>query len=116
MKSISIRLHAWTISNVYRDPTIDSESLVAYALGGWLLGSGAGLDNLAVAKSVLRVHTLTQRYLTVGTGPRRQQIASRNYVAKKVHDRNCSPKSSSLCNRRYPHRNLVPTIHQVYCV
>ncbi|MEZ6075109.1 MAG: alpha/beta hydrolase-fold protein [Pirellulaceae bacterium] len=57
-----------------RDPTIDSESLVAYALGGWLLGSGAGLDNLAVAKSALRVRTLTQRYLTVGTQAERQQI------------------------------------------
>ncbi len=57
-----------------RDPAIDSESLVSYALGGWLLGSGADLSNLAVAKSLMRVRELTQRYLTVGTQAERQQI------------------------------------------
>ena len=57
-----------------RDPAIPSETLVAYALGGWLLGSGADLDNLAVARSVMRVRELTRRYLTVGTQAERLQI------------------------------------------
>ena len=57
-----------------RDASIASESLVAYAVGGWLLGSGADLDNLAVAKSLLRVRELAQRYLLVATAAERQQI------------------------------------------
>lgn len=57
-----------------RDPAVPSESLVAYALGGWLLGSGADLDNLAVSQSLLRVRELTQRYLTVATQAERLQI------------------------------------------
>lgn len=57
-----------------RDPAMPSESLVAYAVGGWLLGSGADLGNLAVAKSLLRVRELTQRYLSVSTAAERQLI------------------------------------------
>ncbi len=57
-----------------RDTSIPSESLVAYALGGWLLGSGADLDNLAVAKSLVRVRELVRQYLTVPTAAERELI------------------------------------------
>ncbi len=57
-----------------RDESIPSENLVAYALGGWILGSGAGIDNFAVAKSLLQVRELVKRYLTVPTQAERQAI------------------------------------------
>ncbi len=57
-----------------RDTTIPAENLVAYAVGGWMLGSGAGLDNFAVAKSLLRVRELVRRYMNVPTPAERQQI------------------------------------------
>ncbi len=57
-----------------KDTAIPAENLVSYALGGWMLGSGAGLDNFAVAKSLLRVRELVRRYLNVPTQAERQQI------------------------------------------
>lgn len=57
-----------------RSTNVPIENLVAYAVGGWTLGSGAGLDNWAVAKSALRVRELVKRYLTVGTAAERTRI------------------------------------------
>ncbi len=57
-----------------QDAAIPAENLVSYALGGWLLGSGAGLDNFVVAKSLLRVRELVRRYFNVPTPAERQQI------------------------------------------
>ena len=57
-----------------QDAAMPAENLVSYALGGWMLGSGAGLDNFAVAKSLLRVRELVRRYLNVPTQAERQQI------------------------------------------
>ncbi|MCA9128305.1 MAG: hypothetical protein KDB22_14535 [Planctomycetales bacterium] len=57
-----------------RDASLSSESLVSYALGGWLLGSGAGIDNFAVAKSLIRVRELIREYLDNADLARRQQI------------------------------------------
>lgn len=45
------------------DPSIPKENLVAHALGGWLLGDGAGLDNFAVTQSLVRVRDLVIEYL-----------------------------------------------------
>jgi len=56
------------------DSAIPAENLVAYAVGGWLLGSGAGLDNFAVAKSLVRVRELVRQYLNVPTAAERQQL------------------------------------------
>ncbi len=57
-----------------KDSSVPVENLIAYAVGGWTLGSGSGLDNWAVAKSVVRVRELVQRYLTVATQAERAQI------------------------------------------
>lgn len=56
------------------DTSIPNENLVAYGIGGWLLGPGAGIDNFAVAKSLIRVRDLVKEYLNVPAGPRREQI------------------------------------------
>jgi pimeloyl-ACP methyl ester carboxylesterase len=50
------------------------ENLVALAVGGWLLGPGSGLQNLAVAKSLLRVRDTVREYLLESAAPRRQQL------------------------------------------
>lgn len=57
-----------------RDNSAPSENLVAFAVGGWLLGPGAGLDNFAVVKSLLRVRGLVVEYLRESGEPRREQI------------------------------------------
>ena len=51
-----------------------NESLVALAVGGWLLGPGSGIQNFAVAKSLVRVRELTQEYLRENSEDRRQLI------------------------------------------
>jgi pimeloyl-ACP methyl ester carboxylesterase len=56
------------------DADTPTENLVAYAIGGWLLGPGAGIDNFAVAKSLLRVRTLVTEYLNDATEPRRAEV------------------------------------------
>ncbi|MCA9134631.1 MAG: hypothetical protein KDA45_15795, partial [Planctomycetales bacterium] len=56
------------------DPSLPAENLVSYALGGWLLGPGAGLDNFAVAKSLIHVRRLVVEYLNDAPPPRRAQI------------------------------------------
>ena len=57
-----------------RDSALPAENLVAYALGGWLLGAGAGIDNFAVAKSLVRVRDKVRDYMRVSTVAERQQI------------------------------------------
>ncbi len=56
------------------DDSIPNENLVALALGGWMLGPGAGVQNFAVAKSLIRVRGLVREYLNEASEPRRQQI------------------------------------------
>lgn len=56
------------------DATIPFEQKVAFAIGGWLLGPGAGIDNLAVVKSLVRVRALVQEYLASADPARRQGI------------------------------------------
>ncbi len=45
------------------DPATPPEQLVALAVSGWYLGSGAGLENLAVAASFREVRDLVVKYL-----------------------------------------------------
>jgi pimeloyl-ACP methyl ester carboxylesterase len=40
-----------------------NENMVALAVGGWILGPGAGIQNFAIAKSLIRVRQLTREYL-----------------------------------------------------
>jgi len=47
---------------------------VAFAIGGWYLGSGSGLDNFEVAKSVVRVSGLVREYLSDASSARREEI------------------------------------------
>jgi predicted esterase/tetratricopeptide (TPR) repeat protein len=56
------------------DETLSGEQRVSLALSGWLLGAGAGLDNLATTKSLTRVRPLVQRYLVEADEPKRAQI------------------------------------------
>ena len=51
--------------------SLPNESLVAMAIGGWLLGPGAGIQNFAVAKSLVRVRELTIEFLNA-TSPQRR--------------------------------------------
>jgi len=45
------------------DEALSVEGRVALAVGGWLLGPGSGLQNLALARSLLRVRALVAQYL-----------------------------------------------------
>ena len=56
------------------DATMPVDRRISFAIGGWLLGAGAGLDNFEVAKSVVRVSGLVQEYLGDSTPSRRKEI------------------------------------------
>lgn len=56
------------------DASLPNDNKVALALSGWILGTGSGLDNFAVVKSLLRVRGLVCEYLNDASPPRRQQI------------------------------------------
>ncbi len=56
------------------DESLSAEQRVALALGGWMLGSGSGLDNFATAKSLSRVRELIEQYLIEADEARRSQI------------------------------------------
>ncbi len=59
------------------DPAIPAENLVAYAVGGWLLGSGAGVDNFAVIQSLVRVRELIGDYLRATDPAAREAILAK---------------------------------------
>ena len=54
--------------------SVSTENLVSLAVGGWLLGSGSGLQNFAVAKSLIRVRDKVNEYLLEPALPRRQLL------------------------------------------
>ncbi|MEM8736331.1 MAG: hypothetical protein AAGG44_19030, partial [Planctomycetota bacterium] len=56
------------------DESIPAEDRVSFAISGWILGPGAGIDNFAVAKSLVRVRDQVQRYLRDATPNQRQGI------------------------------------------
>ncbi len=50
------------------------ESRVALAISGWLMGGGAGVQNLKIAESLIEVRRLVGEYLGDTTAQRRQEI------------------------------------------
>ncbi|MEZ6135124.1 MAG: hypothetical protein R3C53_09465 [Pirellulaceae bacterium] len=56
------------------DASIPNENLVSLAIGGWLLGVDAGIQNFAVAKSLIRVRALVREYLSDADQLRRQTL------------------------------------------
>jgi pimeloyl-ACP methyl ester carboxylesterase len=58
------------------DPALADDSAVALALGGWLLGPGSGVQNFAVAKSLIQVRQLTRDYLNTPSAHERATILS----------------------------------------
>jgi pimeloyl-ACP methyl ester carboxylesterase len=56
------------------DPKMTPEQKVALAVSGWLLGSGEGTENPAVASSLYQVRQLVRRYLNTHLVHQRQEI------------------------------------------
>lgn len=53
---------------------IDLPNRIALAIGGWILGGGSGLQNLAVARSLVKVRELVYEYLGPADIGRREAI------------------------------------------
>ncbi len=53
------------------DPAMPAEQKLSLAISGWLLGSGSGIDNLAVARSLYEVRNLVRQYLRSDRKPER---------------------------------------------
>jgi len=75
------------------DASLKPQQKLALAISGWLMGEGAGLDNLVVARSLFEVRELVRQYLTATRQAEREEILSRltslegatpEYVAKIV--------------------------------
>lgn len=58
------------------DPKMPIEQKLSLAISGWLLGSGAAIDNLAVSLSLVEVRKLVQEYLLTTREPERSNILS----------------------------------------
>ncbi|MEZ6086639.1 MAG: alpha/beta hydrolase [Pirellulaceae bacterium] len=56
------------------DNNIALENRVAMAVGGWLLGAGTGEQNLAIARSLIKVRSLVEKYLASDEPAQREQI------------------------------------------
>lgn len=56
------------------DAALPLENRIALGVGGWLLGSGSGLQNLAVARSLITVRGLVSEYLASEDPLRRAAI------------------------------------------
>ncbi len=73
------------------DPSLSAEQKVALAISGWLLGSGSGDQNVAVATSLFQVRKLVRQYMATTQKAERDQIlgqlaslegSSPSYLAK----------------------------------
>ncbi len=51
-----------------------NENMVALAVGGWILGSGSGMQNFATAKSLVVTRKLVKDYLTEQSQAKREMI------------------------------------------
>lgn len=56
------------------DAKISADRKVSLAISGWLLGNGAGLDNIAVTSSLVEVRDLVRQYLLSKNSPDRDAI------------------------------------------
>jgi len=56
------------------DPASPAEQKLSLAISGWLLGSGSGIDNLAVSRSLYEVRNLVRDYLRSDRKPARDAI------------------------------------------
>jgi pimeloyl-ACP methyl ester carboxylesterase len=56
------------------DASMAADNLMSLAVGGWLLGPGSGVENFAVAQSLLRVRVKTREYLNEASAQRREAI------------------------------------------
>ena len=56
------------------DPDLTPDRKVALAMGGWILGSGAGVQNLDVAASLYRLRELTAQYLECPSPQERERL------------------------------------------
>lgn len=75
------------------DPALKTEQKLSLAVSGWLLGSGAGIDNLSVSRSLTQARNFVRQYLNSTQKPDRDQIladlngvesATPKYVAKLI--------------------------------
>ncbi len=60
--------------NTRARPEHSADKRISYAIGGWLMGSGGGVENFEIAKSAIRVHGLVREYLTTANAARREDI------------------------------------------
>jgi len=75
------------------DAKIAADGKVSLAISGWLLGSGAAVENLAVSQSLVKIRKLVQQYLVSTRQPDRDELlaqltslegATPDYVAKII--------------------------------
>ena len=59
------------------DKSLSAEQKLSLAISGWLLGSGAGVESLAVSKSLVQVRDLVRQYLASSRKPDRDMILTR---------------------------------------
>jgi predicted esterase len=59
------------------DAALSPEQKLSYAISGWLMGSGAGVDNLLVSKSLYEVRGLVREYLASTRKPDRDILLTK---------------------------------------
>ncbi|ADB17703.1 peptidase-like protein [Pirellula staleyi DSM 6068] len=56
------------------DEKLPAEQKLSIAISGWLLGTGSGLDNIAVSRSLVVVRDVARKYLVAATKPDRDAL------------------------------------------
>ncbi|MEX2174815.1 MAG: peptidase [Pirellulaceae bacterium] len=56
------------------DPALTPENKLSLAISGWLLGTGSGIDNLVISRSLVEVRSLVREYLASTRQPERDAV------------------------------------------
>ncbi len=100
-----------TFVRLVPDAEMTSSPKIAFALSGWIIGSGAAIDNMAVALALVEARRLTIEYLTTEDAPRRQAILTEletieagdpQYLAKIVQNLTPPLELSAQVNMQEP--------------
>jgi len=86
--------------------TLSSDEKLALALSGWLLGSGEGIQNLAVATSLYEVRDAVVAYMRASTQPERDHWVTQ--ITEELEGGSPSNVAKILANMKPPIETPIP--------
>lgn len=81
------------------DKSLTAEQKLSLAISGWLMGSGSGVESLAVSKSLFQIRDVVRQYLAATRKPDRDQLLAQLTSLEGATPRNVS---KLIANMRPP--------------